>query len=73
MLHLSQIGDSEAVESFSVVDVVEQPDTSADELLKSNDFESVEVQLAVDVFSESLALANDTLVGVTGAEILNGI
>lgn len=73
LLHLSQIGDNEAVESLSDADADEQPDTSADELLKSNDFESVEVQLAEEVLRESLALAMDTLVGVTGAETLNGI
>lgn len=63
LLHLSQIGDSEAVESFSDVDV-EQADTSADELLNSND-----ALLMVEAFSESFGVA----VGVTGAEILNGI
>lgn len=63
LLHLSQIGDNEAVESFSDVEV-EQADTSADELLKSND-----ALLTVEAFSESFGVA----VGVTGAEILNGI
>lgn len=64
LLHLSQIGDSDAVESFSDVDV-EQADTSADELLSSND-----AWLAVsEAFSESFGVA----VGVTGAEMLNGI
>lgn len=71
LLHLSQIGDSDAVESFNDVDV-EQPDISADEPLKSKDLDSFNVLLAVEVFIESFAVV-DTLVGVTGAEMLSGI
>lgn len=72
LLHLSQIGDSDAVESFNDVDV-EQPDRSADEPLKSNDRDSFNVLLlAVEVLIESFAVV-ETLVGVTGAEMLSGI